>query len=429
MKYFAYGSNMAPDVISDLSPSHKLLGPAKLKDFRLSFTRKSKNWGGGVADIVYARDLTVWGVLFEIGEDDLESIDQKEGLGRAYERIELDVLLEGKIAHRTTTYTVKSKESQEVPPTPSYLETLVQGARSQGLPENYVAFLEDLRKEDTDRFREGFLLVGTESRLESSGMNIVKISRHMGKRLRLGNLAAVVHNEKACLAKVVYVRAFDGRICQVDQSIRQALGIPGRECYGAVVSLRPVSGKGLQVPFVKPRCLILSLYRSSRLDMEKNICVLHPDNIRLLGLDEGEYVAVRIAGFDENTKYKIKQHTLRVFGGTASVIDRDGLETTEYPKPNELYLDLDGRLRLGVPKDAFGIPVIVSASISKLFASRLLYYGITLFLSMVAISPLVQEVLSVFGISQIVGLGIALLLSTVITLMFCLFDIRGKIQY
>lgn len=428
VKYFAYGSNMSADVISEVCPSHKLLGPARLKDHRLAFTRFSTKWGAGVADILPASGFVVWGVLYEIDENDVTNLDRKEGYRAAYTRIEVDVILRGGVTHRVITYTVISKESSEIPPSSEYLDILIEGARSRELKEYYIAFLESLKTEDKNRFREGFLVLGTESRTGAQGMGLLRIPRPVARRLSLGHLVVVVYRTKACLAKVAYVDTLDDPTCQVDQNIRHALGIPGRESYGACVSLHPVVRRELTFPFIKPRSLILPLHRPSWLDSEKNICVLYANNIGLLGLNEGEYVKIRVALLGEDGKYRIRKCALRVFSGSALEIKRGG-GTTDYPKVDEIYLDLDGRTRLGIPKDIYDTPVVVSADIWKLFTSRLLYYGITLFLSMVALSPVVQEVMSISGVSRIAGFGITLLLSTVITLVLCLFDIRGKVQY
>jgi hypothetical protein len=69
--YFAYGSNMAPEVIARLSPQHRYLGVARLTDHRPAFTRRSVKTGTGVADVVPASGQMVWGVLYKIGDDEL----------------------------------------------------------------------------------------------------------------------------------------------------------------------------------------------------------------------------------------------------------------------------------------------------------------------------------------------------------------------
>lgn len=146
VKYFACGSNMSPREIGRVCPSHRFLGPAELVGYRLAFTRKSRTWNSGVADILSALGMAMWGVPYEISEPDLAALDRKEGYGTAYTRMECDVLLRGEIAHRATTYTVISKEPSEIPPSSEYLDTLIEAAEKRELPENYVAFLKSLRE-------------------------------------------------------------------------------------------------------------------------------------------------------------------------------------------------------------------------------------------------------------------------------------------
>ena len=91
VRYFAYGSNMSPKVIENVCPSYKFIARACLIDHRLAFTRRSVRWEAGVADIVFAPGMTVWGILFEIDDADLASLDKKEAYGRAYDRITVQV--------------------------------------------------------------------------------------------------------------------------------------------------------------------------------------------------------------------------------------------------------------------------------------------------------------------------------------------------
>jgi gamma-glutamylcyclotransferase len=144
--YFAYGSNMARDVIARLSPHHRFLGVACLADHRLAFTRRSVKTGSGVADIVQAPGQTVWGVLYEITDDELAAIDRKEGHGWAYTRITLPVRLEADGSERSAvTYTVRSKMSTELPPSKQYLGRIIVAARDRGLPDQYINQIEAIQ--------------------------------------------------------------------------------------------------------------------------------------------------------------------------------------------------------------------------------------------------------------------------------------------
>ena len=135
VNYFAYASNMAPDVIGRLCPQHRYLGVARLADYSLAFTRRSVKTGTGVADIVQAPGETVWGVLYEINDDGLAAIGRKEGDGWAYMRVVVPVRLESGGAPCTAiTFTVISKESAEILPSRKYLDQVITAAHERGLP-------------------------------------------------------------------------------------------------------------------------------------------------------------------------------------------------------------------------------------------------------------------------------------------------------
>jgi gamma-glutamylcyclotransferase len=145
IEYFAYASNMDPEVMAARCHTYRTIGPARLAGYELAFTRRSQRSGTGVADIVPAEQSEVWGVLYEITEACLESLDRKEGAGWAYERIEVPVLGTDGASHRAYTYVVLSKEPSPVLPSSEYVERLVSAARAQELPGQYVAKLQSLK--------------------------------------------------------------------------------------------------------------------------------------------------------------------------------------------------------------------------------------------------------------------------------------------
>jgi gamma-glutamylcyclotransferase (GGCT)/AIG2-like uncharacterized protein YtfP len=138
--YFAYGSNMASKEMDDWCPEHRFLGPARLEDHRLELRRRSRRWKGGAADIVRAPREVVWGALYELPNGKLDALDPKEGVGFAYRRRELEVLIDDE-PRKAFAYEVIEKEPEEVPPTRAYTEQMVNGARERGLPEGYVRTL------------------------------------------------------------------------------------------------------------------------------------------------------------------------------------------------------------------------------------------------------------------------------------------------
>ena len=141
--YFAYASNMDECGMRASCPSARCLGAARLEGHRLAFTRRSVVSGTGVADVVPAADGEVWGVLYELDEEDLETLDRKEGNGWAYRRERKRVEpAAGGPALQAILYTVIEKEPREVPPSRQYLGRVLRAAEAHALPAGYVAMLE-----------------------------------------------------------------------------------------------------------------------------------------------------------------------------------------------------------------------------------------------------------------------------------------------
>lgn len=135
--YFGYGSNMSASIMKEWCPHHKLLGKAKLEGWALSFTRHSKRWQAGVADIVLQDNGVVWGALYKLTNTDLDALDRKEGNGRHYQRIQVRVECEDK-QYSAFTYHVIKKLSNNIPTSIAYRDTMLTGANELSLPQNYI---------------------------------------------------------------------------------------------------------------------------------------------------------------------------------------------------------------------------------------------------------------------------------------------------
>jgi hypothetical protein len=126
--------------------------------------------------------------------------------------------------------------------------------------------------------------------------------------------------------------------------------------------------------------------------------------------------------------FRIQSGSFRVFSGSASEQPRGG-QTIPYPQIDELYLDADGRAEIGVPKDVVDVPVMVGPDLGKLFSSRLIFYGATVFLAGAALWPLVEQVSKLAGLGRSAAVVVTVLLSLGLTAIFALFDIRARVRY
>ncbi len=152
MLYFAYGSNLDPQQMKERCPSSRFECIAFLPGRRLAFTRYSRRRGGGVADAVEDEaGPGVWGVVYDISEEDLMKLDQCEGYygvgeDNAYDRELVSVLANGDEARglEAFSYFVAKRSGEEHPPSAGYMRQIISGAERWGLPEEYIDFLKGI---------------------------------------------------------------------------------------------------------------------------------------------------------------------------------------------------------------------------------------------------------------------------------------------
>lgn len=141
--YFAYGSNMSTSQFELRCPSARIVGKGYLKGYKLSFTYFSSGWQGGVADIVPDCDCEVWGVVYELSQEDLENLDFYEGFPKAYTRFQTEVTTPSGRILEPWVYAVVEKNAF-VPPTKEYLRIIKKAATHYEFPKEYLLYLDDI---------------------------------------------------------------------------------------------------------------------------------------------------------------------------------------------------------------------------------------------------------------------------------------------
>jgi gamma-glutamylcyclotransferase (GGCT)/AIG2-like uncharacterized protein YtfP len=148
MLYFAYGSNLDPVQMRERCPGHTVVGLAVLHDHRIAFPLYSNDWESGVAGLVHAHGQKVWGVLYDLTESDLASLDRYEGWQgpdsqhNLYDRETVTVELvrpdDGSVPRRVRATTYYPRLLNPSPPSRRYLDAILRGARHHRLPEEYI---------------------------------------------------------------------------------------------------------------------------------------------------------------------------------------------------------------------------------------------------------------------------------------------------
>jgi gamma-glutamylcyclotransferase (GGCT)/AIG2-like uncharacterized protein YtfP len=105
--YFAYGSNTHLDQMSRRCPMAINLGPAVLPDHRLVFR--------GHADVQLDRQCDVHGLLWEVDDYDLESLDIYEGFPHYYLRHRVFVVDQYDNEHIAWVYTMAEQATETAP--------------------------------------------------------------------------------------------------------------------------------------------------------------------------------------------------------------------------------------------------------------------------------------------------------------------------
>jgi gamma-glutamylcyclotransferase len=154
MLYFAYGSNMQWSRIKERCPAARFVCKALLPSYRLTFSRRySQNNRSWTASIEKAVDQHVWGVVYEIDDRDIGSLDQAEGYRpdrandeNAHIPLSCHVLDEGMKDRPLLVMTYIANLVGSPPPehrdrrAPSkeYKDRLIDGAEHWHLPETYM---------------------------------------------------------------------------------------------------------------------------------------------------------------------------------------------------------------------------------------------------------------------------------------------------
>jgi gamma-glutamylcyclotransferase (GGCT)/AIG2-like uncharacterized protein YtfP len=144
---FAYGSNMDFAQMRERCPSATFVCKALLPEYRLAFTRKSVNRNCGVSDVVPEPSSIVWGVVYDVPDDEIPHLDIKEGVNsNSYVRHTGIVYQDGDES-KALDVNIYFAVPQENPPLPNqeYKSLIVGGARHWNLLADYIAELEKIQ--------------------------------------------------------------------------------------------------------------------------------------------------------------------------------------------------------------------------------------------------------------------------------------------
>ncbi len=147
MLYFTYGSFMDIENLKKYCPSAEFKCRAMIPNWEVQFNFYSTNMNGGATGIEPAINKLVRGAVYEIPADEMDHLDGIEGVPRGtYYRHPIMVISEAgepMLAHVYRTTNPRGPFN----PTKKYLNFMIAGAKTLGLPDEYI---ETLQRETVD---------------------------------------------------------------------------------------------------------------------------------------------------------------------------------------------------------------------------------------------------------------------------------------
>ena len=123
--YFAYGHNTQSETMYTRCPSAVLIGVGVLHNFR--FVLKT------FSDIEYDEKSVVYGVVWDISKNYLDTLDSDEDLHKHYDRIKVDIHCNDSVV-KAQTFFMDPDYPAAKPTTDKYIKFLISGYKEHGLP-------------------------------------------------------------------------------------------------------------------------------------------------------------------------------------------------------------------------------------------------------------------------------------------------------
>jgi gamma-glutamylcyclotransferase len=125
-------------------PSARVFSIGVLARHVLRFHKKSRDGSGKANAYATQSDVEeVWGVVYEINENELAALDEAEGKGHGYDRREVCVTVPKGDKIVAWVYTANGESIDDsLRPYGWYKRFVVEGARQHGLPSPYVESIE-----------------------------------------------------------------------------------------------------------------------------------------------------------------------------------------------------------------------------------------------------------------------------------------------
>ena len=141
--YFAYGSNMNWPQMQRRCPSARFVCVARLVHYEFGITRHSRLRNCGTANVFPAHGKEVCGIVYDVNEADLVTLDSFED---GYRRELMPVYAFGDGTQPLVVLIYVAEIETNVPRSNAeYKRLILEGARHWNLPATYLALLEAIQ--------------------------------------------------------------------------------------------------------------------------------------------------------------------------------------------------------------------------------------------------------------------------------------------
>lgn len=134
-----------PDRISAAAPGSKFLFTAHFPETRLDFVSAADD--GSIPTLTKESGHTVWGGVFEIPDDEVESLTEAEAAEGRQPGFDAKAVDREGNKYDCLTFVAPGSSNGQVTPSPEHLEAMITGARHWSLPAGWVMGLEDLNED------------------------------------------------------------------------------------------------------------------------------------------------------------------------------------------------------------------------------------------------------------------------------------------
>jgi gamma-glutamylcyclotransferase len=143
--YFAYGSNLSSARMRERVVSARVLGTARIADYRLALDKRGAD-GSGKANLARAPGVSVWGVVYSI---DVEHWARLDACEPGYRRVEVEVWTpERSLVAQTYLARILTDDPVAFD---WYKRLILDGAREHRLPDEWIETLAALPERPSQR--------------------------------------------------------------------------------------------------------------------------------------------------------------------------------------------------------------------------------------------------------------------------------------